>query len=448
MAENTNIELRQKMIYSLFVRNHTPEGTFAAVEKDLDRIKALGTDIIWFMPIQPTGILNRKGKDGSPYAIRDYRSVDPAQGTMEDFKHLTEEIHKRGMLCILDVVYNHTAPDSLLIKEHPEYFKRDSQGNTVTLVPDWSDIADLDYSKEGLWRYQIDTLKMWAEMVDGFRCDVAPRVPVEFWKKARREVEEVRPGAIWLAESTEKHFIKFIRDQKGYSATDSQLYEAFDICYDYDIWPSFVSYVRGKESCPLSGYLDEIEKQEGTYPENYIKLRCLENHDQERIARWVSEKEIILNWTALCFMLKGTAFVYAGQEAMLSHRPSIFEKDTVNFSDGEDISEFIAECAHIKKTYLKADGIYKTWADDVHDIAYIWSRSGQECVMGIFSLKGYKGKVSAHIRDGVYENILMKKEVVVEGGSLTHDGTPVILQLSGDAVLEEEMRMHYHSDEE
>ena len=127
MAKNTNIALRQKMIYSLFVRNHTPEGTFAAVEGDLDRIRALGTDIIWFMPIQPTGILMQKGKDGSPYAIKDYRAVDPAMGSMEDFRHLTDEIHKRGMLCILDVVYNHTSPDSWLAENHPEWFKRDSR---------------------------------------------------------------------------------------------------------------------------------------------------------------------------------------------------------------------------------------------------------------------------------------------------------------------------------
>ena len=156
MAKNTNIALRQKMIYSLFVRNHTPEGTFAAVEGDLDRIRALGTDIIWFMPIQPTGILMQKGKDGSPYAIKDYRAVDPAMGSMEDFRHLTDEIHKRGMLCILDVVYNHTSPDSWLAENHPEWFKRDSSGNMVSLVPDWSDIADLDYSRKELWRYHAN----------------------------------------------------------------------------------------------------------------------------------------------------------------------------------------------------------------------------------------------------------------------------------------------------
>ena len=443
MADNTNIKLRQKMMYSLFVRNHTPEGTFAAVEKDLDRIQSLGTDIIWFMPIQPVGVLNRKGKDGSPYAIKDYRKVDPSMGTMEDFRHLTEEIHKRGMLCILDVVYNHTSPDSWLIENHPDYFKRDEEGNTVTLVPDWSDIADLDYSNTQLWRYQIDTLKMWAEMVDGFRCDVAPRVPVDFWRQARKEVEEIRPGAIWLAESTEKHFVKFIRSRGGYCATDSQLYDVFDICYDYDIWPEFMGYVKEDSGFRLSLYLDEIEKQEGTYPENYVKLRCLENHDQERIAYHVGgDRQNILNWTAFSFFLKGMAFVYAGQEKMLSHQPSIFEKDPTDFGGGEDISDFIARCAHIKKKELTADGIYGSFADDDRDIAYLWCKMKQKCVLGIFSLKGYEGKTAAYIADGVYENLLTGEVVSVSEGQFACDGKPIIVALNTDELKEREMRVN------
>lgn len=442
MAKNTNIELRQKMIYSLFVRNHTPEGTFAAVERDLDRIKALGTDIIWFMPIQPTGILKRKGEDGSPYAIKDYRVVDPSMGTMGDFRHLVSEIHKRGMKCILDVVYNHTSPDSWLIENLPQCFKRDSRGNTVSLVPDWSDIADLDYGRKELWWYLIDTLKMWAEVVDGFRCDVAPRVPIEFWRQAREEVEKVRPGAIWLAESTEKHFIKSIRSQGGYCATDSQLYEVFDICYDYDIWPAFMDYVK-KDSVPLSLYLDEIEKQEGTYPENYVKLRCLENHDQERIAYYVEDELSIMNWTAFCFLLKGTAFIYAGQENMLSHRPSIFEKDIVDFASGKDISGFIARCAHIKKTELAADGIYGSFADDRRDVAYLWCIMESKCVVGIFSLKGYQGELPAYISDGIYENLLIKESVRISGGQFVFSGKPLVLKVDTDCLLKNLMPIFY-----
>lgn len=443
MAKNTNIALRQKMIYSLFVRNHTPEGTFAAVEGDLDRIRALGTDIIWFMPIQPTGILMQKGKDGSPYAIKDYRAVDPAMGSMEDFRHLTDEIHKRGMLCILDVVYNHTSPDSWLAENHPEWFKRDSSGNMVSLVPDWSDIADLDYSRKELWRYQIDTLKMWAEMVDGFRCDVAPRVPIEFWQQARKEVEAVRPGAIWLAESTEKHFIKFIRSQGGYCATDSQLYDVFDICYDYDIWPTFINYVKKDSDFPLSLYLDEIEKQEGTYPENYVKLRCVENHDQQRIAYYVEDELSILNWTAFSFLLKGTAFIYAGQEAMLSHQPSIFEKDVTAFADGKDISDLIARCAHIKKTELAADGIYGSFADDGRNVAYLWCIMESKCVVGIFSLKGYQGELPAYISDGIYENLLTKESVDIVKGKFVFDGKPLILKIDTACFFKNEMSVSH-----
>ena len=114
-----DISLRGKIIYSVYLRNHTPEGTFAALEGDLDRIKALGTDIIWLLPIHPIGQLNKKGGLGCPYSISDYRGINPAYGTEDDLKHLVGEIHARGMLCIIDVVYNHTSHDSVLFREHP-----------------------------------------------------------------------------------------------------------------------------------------------------------------------------------------------------------------------------------------------------------------------------------------------------------------------------------------
>ena len=176
MARQTNTRLREKVIYSVFVRNHTKEGTFQALEGDLDRLAALGTDIIWLMPIHPIGEAGRKGTLGSPYAIRDFRGINPEYGTLGDFMHLVGEIHKRGMKCIIDVVYNHTSPDSILATGHPEFFLRDEAGNPIRKVADWSDVVDLDYSNRELWKYQIETLKIWAEIVDGFRCDVASAV--------------------------------------------------------------------------------------------------------------------------------------------------------------------------------------------------------------------------------------------------------------------------------
>ena len=140
MALDTDISLRSQVIYSIYVRNHTQEGTFSAVIPDLDRIKALGTDIIWFMPIHPIGVKGKKGSLGCPYANKDYRSVNPEYGTLEDFRTLVDAIHARGMKCIIDVVYNHTSPDSVLTTEHPEFFYRKpdgTMGNHVVTGPMW-----------------------------------------------------------------------------------------------------------------------------------------------------------------------------------------------------------------------------------------------------------------------------------------------------------------------
>ena len=198
MAFDTDRSLQNQLIYSVFVRNHTKEGTFRALIPDLDRIRSLGTDIIWLMPIHPIGEMNRKGTLGSPYANRDYRSINPEYGTPDDFRALADAVHARGMRIMIDVVYNHTSPDSVLWNEHPEFFYKKPDGRPGNHVGEWTDVIDLEYSNMELWDYQIETLKRWAGIVDGFRCDVASLVPVEFWKRARREVSEIHPGFINL----------------------------------------------------------------------------------------------------------------------------------------------------------------------------------------------------------------------------------------------------------
>ena len=222
MAVNTDLSLRRQVIYSVFVRGHTKEGTFRALEGDLDRLKALGADILWLMPIHPIGEEGRKGTMGSPYAIRDYRAVNPDMGTVDDLCHLVDAIHDRGMKCIIDVVYNHTSPDSWLAEHHPEWFFHKPDGSLGNRFGDWWDVADLDYSHKELWEYQIETLKYWARLVDGFRCDVAPLVPLEFWKRAREEVAAVRPGCFWLCESVERGFHVAARAQ-GFASLSSAL---------------------------------------------------------------------------------------------------------------------------------------------------------------------------------------------------------------------------------
>ena len=196
-------------MYSVFVRNYSKAGNFEGVRRDLRRIKDLGVDIIWLMPIHPIGEKCRKGRMGSPYG----------------------DAHGLGMKVIIDVVYNHTSPDSVLAVSHPEWFYHKSDGSLGNRIGEWYDVVDLDYRKQELWDYQIDTLKKWAGIVDGFRCDVASLIPLEFWLRARRKVAEVNPKCLWLAESIHRSFLIDCRANGIPASSDSELYQAFDICY-------------------------------------------------------------------------------------------------------------------------------------------------------------------------------------------------------------------------
>lgn len=428
MAHCTDPALQQQVIYSIYVRAHTPQGTFRAVIDDLDRIRALGTDIVWLMPIHPIGVQGKKGSLGCPYANRDYRAVNPAYGTPDDFRALVDAIHARGMKCIIDVVYNHTSPDSVLYAEHPEWFYHDAQGRPGNKIGSWSDVIDLDYSQSGLRQYLIDTLVMWAKIVDGFRCDVASFVPLDFWLAAREAVERVRPGCIWLAESIHISYGNHARRNGVYAARDYELYDAFDMEYDYDIRECFDRYLRGEVA--LSSYLELLNYQEGTYPENYNKMRCLENHDQPRIASFVHDERALESFTAFLYFLKGTTLLYGGQEFADAHLPSLFEREPIDRNTGHDLSALLRKLCEIKRQFGAHDWFYAE-ADDATDTAVLRRGSEGRRFIGVFPLHGTAARVHVDAGDGVYENMLDGKTVRVENGTLATDGTPVILRVSG-----------------
>ena len=425
MAKETNIALRGDVIYSVYLRNHTEEGTFMALIDDLDRIKALGTDIIWLMPIHPIGVEGKKGSLGCPYANRDYRSTNPFYGTMEEFRQLVDEIHKRGMKCIIDVVYNHTSPDSVLTEEHPEFFYRTPEGKMGNKVGDWADVVDLDYSVPELWDYQKESLVMWAGIVDGFRCDVASFVPVEFWREAREAVEKVRPGAIWLGETVHGGYGQLARKCGIYSGNDYDMFAAFDMEYDYDIREIFDRYMEGEGR--LSNYIDALNLQEWGYPENHIKMRCLENHDQRRICSWVKEDKALENFTAFLYFLKGTTLIYAGQEYRCETTPSLFEKDVFERDEAKDISSMLRSLYELKKTVLSPEDCFKGAADDENDIAILRRDDNKTLKVGIFSLKGKAADVKVDVADGQYINHIDGGTVSVCGGMLRCEGRPIVI---------------------
>lgn len=427
MAAHTDARLQNQVIYSVYVRAHTPEGTFNAVANDLFRIRALGVDIIWFMPIHPIGVQGKKGSLGCPYACRDYRSVNPAYGTLADFKHLCDFIHDTGMKVMIDVVYNHAAPDCVLWEQHPEYFYKRPDGRPGNRVADWTDVIDLDYGASGLWDYQIETLRQWAALVDGFRCDVASLVPLAFWKRARAEVEKVHPGFIWLAETVHREFGAFCRSEGLNAMRDTEAYEAFDIEYDYDLRTVFERVLRGE--APLSHWTDLLEFQEAVYPENYNKLRFLENHDVPRIASLVKDEGALVNYTAMLYFLKGTTLLYAGQEWADEHLPSLFEREPIDRETGRNLTPLLQTLFAIKRGDFDVNDQFFARADDEKRVA-VMRRSGRTAdKYGVFSLAGRPADAAVDAPDGVYVNRIDGSRLTVSQGRLHSDGKPIIFRV-------------------
>lgn len=428
MAKTTTLNLRNLVFYQVFVRQHTPAGTFKELIQDLDRIRDLGVDFLYLLPIHPIGKANRKGSLGSPYAISDYRTINPEYGSLDDFKDLVYEVKKRGMRLMIDIVFNHTSPDSRLIQEHPEWFYRNEKGEFANRVGDWSDIRDFDFSSgPDLWKELIDTLLYWATLgVEGFRCDVAPLLPISFWESARKAVEKVNPNFVWLTESVHIGFIKYLRDMGFDACSDSEMYQAFDICYDYDIFDYLLQYLNGER--PIQDYLTMVKNQEGMYPKNYVKLRNLENHDQARVASYITKKEKLVNLTAGLFFLKGATMIYAGQEATDENRPDLFESDKVDWSRYNDngLVDLMKKLIRLKKDEVFATGVF-TVHESKEELIHISYESKTKKIVGIFNLSERGFAVKPIIPNGTYENYLSGKEIRIKEGIVRIKMEPIVI---------------------
>jgi glycosidase len=432
MAEQTSTKLRNLVIYEIYIRNHTVEGTFSSIISDLDRIKNLGVDIIWFMPIHPIGKISRKGSLGCPYSIEDYDSVNPEYGTEYEFEKLLKEIHKRGMKCIIDVVYNHTSHESKLYKLHPDAFYSEDK-IPKSKVSDWSDVIDIDYEKAILDENLICSLEKWIDLgVDGFRCDVASMVPVDFWLKARSRIEDKKKDVIWLAESVEPHFVKELRDMGHKAWSESEVFEAFDILYDYDVHEYLKNYFAGNGS--LKRYIEGIKAQDGSYQENYVKLKFLENHDNPRASYMINDKSRLWNWTAFMYFQKGAVLLYAGQESYDKKTPSLFEKDEVNWENRDiEYEKFIKKLGKIKKE-LPVNGKYSIEYDEKLGVVISkWENSEFEWI-GIFDLENKSIEKNIPIKYSYYKDLMTGSKCKFENRYIRVDGKPFVLRMRKDEI--------------
>lgn len=302
-------------IYQLNTRQFSTEGTFEAAQRELPRLKELGVDVIWLMPIHEIGIKNRKGSLGSPYAVKDYYSVNSEFGNLETLKAFVNAAHELGMYVILDWVANHTAWDNVLVETHPDWYEKDYKGDfRPTPWWDWSDIIDLDFTNPGTRQYMTEALKYWVEEVDidGYRCDVAGFVPVDFWNNVRKELDEIKP-VFMLAE---------------WESRDLHA-QAFDMTYAWSWNETMHKICTGQAD--VNGLYIYYSWNESAFPPNALRMTFVSNHDKNAWegTMWEQFGDGLEAAIVLSVIGEGMPLIYNGQEAGNSKRLEFFEKDPI-----------------------------------------------------------------------------------------------------------------------
>lgn len=324
----------QAVIYEVNVRQFSPEGTFNAFAKDLPRLKDLGIDILWLMPIHPISEKNRKGELGSYYSIANYTEVNPEFGTEADFRALIEQAHALGMKVVIDWVANHTGWDNPWITEHPDWYTKDTSGNiTWPVGTDWTDVADLNYDNQDMRAEMIKSMKYWVSEfdIDGFRCDVAGEVPADFWEAARKEIETVKP--IWMVaeNSDQMALLKSFNANYGWPLQGLMRSLAKDT-FDPDLVEDQVKGI-------YSSYL------EGTYPMNFIT-----NHDENSWngTEFMRYGDAVDAMAVFYFTMPGMPLIYNGQEVGFNRRLKFFEKDQIDWQDPKNYTAFYQKLIQLK----------------------------------------------------------------------------------------------------
>ena len=317
------------------VRQYTPAGTFAAAQQELPRLAEMGVDIVWLMPIYPIGVDGRKGTLGSYYAVKNYCEINPEFGTLEDFDNFVAEAHRLGLRVVIDWVANHTSPDAVWTTERaPEWYERDAEGNT-TFTADWSDTANLNYENKDVWKGMQDALRFWMERgIDGFRCDMACEVPLEFWQEAIAGLRADYPHMYWLAEG-EEPLLHTLSD--------------FNASYAWELHHMLNDIAQGKKNIPE--LLEYIAKDAERQPADAFRLMFTSNHDENSWAGTEFERmgDAAKAMAVLTFTLpNGQPLIYTGQEMGWNKRFEFFEKDHVPAWEKNEYFDFYKELISIR----------------------------------------------------------------------------------------------------
>lgn len=389
-------------IYEVNIRQHTPEGTFKAFQEHLPRIKELGADILWLMPIQPIGEKNRKGSLGSYYSIKDYRAVNPEFGTKEDLKNLISTAHEQGFLVILDWVPNHSAWDHPWITEHPEYYMNTSNAkqvaqqlnvgdnyyqtseNDIVYEADWSDIALLNHFNPDTRKAMINEMKYWVEEmnIDGFRADHAGHeIPMYFWEEAVEELNRIKP-LFWLAEWDEP-----------------RMHLNFHATYDWGLLHLTEAVAKGEKTA--EDLHDHIRRDLAKYGNDAFRLTMITNHDENAWAGTIFERygEGHKTFATFIFTAYGIPMIYSGQEAGMDKRLKFFEKDTISWEDPKNLRAFYKQLNDLREHNSALwSGDYgampQQLADNNEKVFSFARKNDKNTVIGILNMSGQNQKVN------------------------------------------------------
>ncbi len=334
------------VIYELNTRQMTPEGTFRASIEHLPRLKAMGVDIIWLMPIFPIGAERRKGELGSYYSIADYRAVNPEFGEIEDFQAFVDCAHSLEMYVIVDWVANHTARDAKWVEQHPDWYEWNYDLGEIVTPFDWSDTAKLNYANKDMQDEMIASMRYWVEEIgiDGFRCDMAMLVPLDFWQRATSELAEV-------VESQDRE-LYMLAEAEG-----PEFHSAFDATYAWEEHHILGRIAKGQANCYTLG--ERLGYENSIYDYGVHRMHFTSNHDENSwngsaIERLGAGTEAL---AALTFLLSGTPLIYSGQEVGNDRTLQFFDRDTIeweklsNSSRGKSLTKLYTELCALKHSH-------------------------------------------------------------------------------------------------
>jgi len=395
--------MMQGNIYEVNVRQYTPEGTFNAFAKHLDRLKAMGVETIWFMPINPISKLDRKGTLGSYYAVSDYTTINPEFGTMDDFKKIVKTIHDKGMKVLIDWVPNHTGADHRWITEHPDFFVKD-KSDKAAVAFDWADTRQLDYKNPVLQDSMIAAMKFWVKDtdIDGYRCDVAWNVPAAFWNKSIPQLKKMK-NVFMLAEGDSTYLAK----------------SGFNAVYPWHMFKMMEKVAKGEKNALA---LDSINKENETrYPEHTIQMYFTSNHDENS---WnhadfgtfpgaVHAPFAVFTQT----MKNSVPLIYSGQEEPVLRALEFFEKDPIVFKNFQR-EKFYKTLLELRKrnNALSANASFKKVPIGDEKTIYAFTReSGNQKVLVILNFSGSEQAISIKDKSltGKAYNVFEEKQTLL-----------------------------------